>query len=155
MQIVSVEDNLHEMSNPIFLNIYIFGGYLEETLFEKKKKKKKKKNPWAICEFRNEFIQNWKGFLNSCFVSWIKSRSELLELKDILNKLHSDITFTVEYSNVQQPFLDVLVKQVGTKIETDICCKLTDSKQYLLFNSCHPKHNKTSFTYSLAQRSQL
>ena len=123
MQIVSVEDNLHEMSNPIFLNIYIFGGYLEETLFGKKKQKKKtnkQKNAWAICEFRNEFIQNWKRFLNNCFVSWIKSRSELLELKYMLNKLHSDITFTMEYSNVQQPFLDILVKRVGTKIETDM-----------------------------------
>ena len=48
----------------------------------------------------------------------------------------------MEYSNEQQPFLDVLVKRVGTKMETDIYYKPTDSKQYLLSNSCHPKHIK-------------
>ena len=58
----------------------------------------------------------------------------------------------MEYSNEQRPFLDVLVKRVGTKIETDIYYKPTDSKQYLLFNSCHPKHIKTSLPYSLARR---
>ena len=103
-------------------------------------------------EFGNEFIQNWKRFLDDCFIPWIKSSSELLELKDILNNLHADITFTMEYSNEQQPFLDVLIKRVGTKIETDIYYKPTDSKQYLLFNSYHPKHIKTSIPYSLARR---
>ena len=58
----------------------------------------------------------------------------------------------MEYSNVQQPFLDVLVKRENTKIETDIYYKPTDSKQYLLFNSCHPKHTKTSIPFSLARR---
>ena len=51
----------------------------------------------------------------------------------------------MEYSNEQQPFLDVLVKRVGTKIETDMYYKPIDRKQYLLFNSCHPKHIKTAF----------
>ena len=41
---------------------------------------------------------------------------------------------------------------MGTKIETDIIYIPTDSKQYLLFNSCHPKHMKTSIPYSLARR---
>ena len=58
----------------------------------------------------------------------------------------------MDYSNVQQPFLDVLVKRENTKIETDIYYKPTDSKQYLLFNSCHPKHTKTSIPFSLARR---
>ena len=40
----------------------------------------------------------------------------------------------------------------GTKIATDIYYKPTDSKQYLFFNSCHPKHTKTSIPFSLADR---
>ena len=52
-------------------------GYLEETLYENIKIR-------FGHEFGNEFIQNWKRFLDDCFVPWIKSRSELLELKDIL-----------------------------------------------------------------------
>ena len=39
------------------------------------------------------------------------SKSDLLELNNLLNNLHPDIKFTMEYSNVQQPFLDVLVKR--------------------------------------------
>ena len=126
---------------PVYATLVM--GYLEETLYEKIKIR-------FGHEFGNEFIQNWKRFLDDCFIPWIKSSSELPELKDILNNLHADITFTMEYSNEQQPFLDVLVKRVGTKIETDIYYKPTDSKQYLLFNSCHPKHIKTSIPYSLA-----
>ena len=60
--------------------------------------------------------------------------------KNMLNSLHSDIKFTAESSDKQLPFSDVLVKKEGFKIETDIYYKPTDSKQYLLFNSCHPKH---------------
>ena len=38
------------------------------------------------------------------------------------------------------------------KIETDIYYKPTDSKQYLLFNSCYPKHVATNIPYNLARR---
>ena len=48
--------------------------------------------------------------------------------------------------------MDVLVKRKNIKIETDIYYKPTDSKQFLLFNSCHPKHTKTSIPFSLARR---
>jgi hypothetical protein len=48
----------------------------------------------------------------------------------------------MENSIEKLPFLDVLVKLNGDQIETDIYYKPTDSKQYLLFNSCHPKHTK-------------
>ena len=52
-------------------------GYLEETLYEKLKIR-------FGHGFGNDFIQNWKRFLDDSFVPWIKSRSELLELKYIL-----------------------------------------------------------------------
>jgi hypothetical protein len=38
------------------------------------------------------------------------------------------------------------------KIDTDIFYKATDSKTYLPFNSCHPKHTKISIPFSLARR---
>ena len=44
------------------------------------------------------------------------------------------------------------MKKEGFKIENDIHYKPTDSKQYLLFNSCHPKHTRTSIPYLLARR---
>ena len=69
----------------------------------------------------------------------------------MLNSLHSDIKFTAECSDKQLPFLDVLVKKDGFKIETDIYYKPTDSKQYLLFNSYHPKYTRTGIPYWLAR----
>ena len=40
----------------------------------------------------------------------------------------------------------------GTKIVTDILYKPTDTKQYLVYESCHPKHTKNNIPYNLARR---
>ena len=50
------------------------------------------------------------------------------------------------------PFLDVLLLKPGNSIVTDIFHKVTDSQQYLSFNSCHPKHTKINIPFSLARR---
>ena len=49
-------------------------------------------------------------------------------------------------------YLDVLVKNRDGKIETDIYYKDTNSKQYLLFYSCHPRRTKKNIPYNLAHR---
>ena len=103
-------------------------------------------------EFGQNFQTNWKRFLDDCFVPWTKSVHELERLHSILNNLHTDIKFTLQYSNTEQSFLDVLVKSLNGKIETDIYYKDTDSKQYLLFQSCHPRHTKINIPYNLACR---
>ena len=38
------------------------------------------------------------------------------------------------------------------EIQTDIFYKPTDSKQYLLYTSCHPEHTRNSIPYNLARR---
>ena len=91
-------------------------------------------------EFRNYFVTNWKRFLDDCFIPWTKTVSDLESLHNILNNLYIDIKFTLQFSNTEQSFLDVLVKNRDGKIETDIYYKDTDSKQYLLFYLCHPRH---------------
>ena len=50
------------------------------------------------------------------------------------------------------PFLDCTIIKNGTDIKTDVFYKPTDSKAYLLFSSCHPKHTKISIPFSLARR---
>ena len=87
--------------------------------------------------------------LDDCFLLWFKSEDDLRKLHLMLNDLHEDINFTMETSNVELPFLDVKVKNVDGLIETDIFYKPTDSKLYLLFYSCHPKHIKTSIPFAL------
>ena len=128
---------------PVYSTLTI--GYLEELLYEQIK-----------TVFGNDlgdyFSQNWKRFLNDCFIPWTKSVKDLESLHNILNNLHTDIRFTLQYSNTEQAFLDVLVKNQDGKIETDIFYKETDSKQYLLFYSCHPRHTKVNIPYNLARR---
>ena len=70
----------------------------------------------------------------------------------MLNSLHKDIKLKIQTSCVQLPFLDILVMKEGTSVPTDIYYKATDSKQYLNFNSCHPKHTKINIPFSLARR---
>ena len=81
-----------------------------------------------------------------------KVRTRLKTLHEILNNLHNDISFTMQFSNVEQSFLDVLVQNKKGHIETDIFYKNTDSRQYLLFYSCHPRHTKFNIPYNLARR---
>ena len=120
-------------------------GFFEELLYDK---------VIAVIgnDFGNYFQMNWKRFLDDCLIPWTKSSTDLEILHNILNNLHSDIRFTLQFSNTEQSFLDVLVKNKVGKIETDIFYKETDSKQYLLFYSCHPKHTKTNIPYNLAGR---
>ena len=48
-----------------------------------------------------------------------------------------------------------MVKKTGSSIDTDIYFKSTDSQQYLIFDSCHPKHIKLSIPYSLTRRLRM
>ena len=86
---------------PVYANLTI--GYLEELLYEQIK-----------TVFGNDlgdyFSQNWKRFLDDCFIPWTKSVEDFETLHNILNNLHKDIRFTLQYCNTEQAFLDVLVK---------------------------------------------
>ena len=128
---------------PIYATLTI--EYLEVKLYEKV-------TEVFGDEFGNYFVTNWKRFLDDCFIPWTKTVSDLESLHNILNNLHIDIKFTLQFINTEQSFLDVLVKNRDGKIETDIYYKDTDSKQYLLFYSCHPRHTKINIPYNLARR---
>ena len=107
-------------------------AYLEVKLYERV-------NTEFGEEFTSYFKQYWKRFLDDCFIPWTRSETDLDKLHFILNSLHSDIKFTKEYSNKEQTFLDVFVKNEKGHIETDIYYnKETDSKQYLLFQFMPP-----------------
>ena len=96
------------------------------------------------------FTQNWKRYLDDCLIIWPGSEDSLKKLHSIINKIHRDIQFTLE----MLPFLDILIKKVNTEIETnrDIHYTPTDSKQYLLFKSCHPNHKTANLPYNLTRR---
>ena len=45
-----------------------------------------------------------------------------------------------------------MVLKNGKKLETNTYYKSTDSKQYLIYSSCHAKHTRNNIPYSLARR---
>ena len=128
---------------PVYATLAI--GFLEEKLYTAME------TVYDI-EYQQYLKKYWKRFLDDCFVPWTKSEDELKTFHSVLNNLHKDINFTLEYGFIEQPFLDVMVRNKAGKIETDIYYKETDSKQYLLFSSCHPRHTKINIPYNLARR---
>ena len=61
--------------------------------------------------------------------------------------------FTSEYSRETISFLDVQVTlREGRVLTTDLCCKPTDTHQFLHKKSCHPWHIKKAIPYSQALR---
>ena len=128
---------------PVYATLTI--GYLEEKLLNIIEKD-------YDADFQHFFKTYWKRFLDDCFIPWTKSEAELKAFHGILNNLHKDIKFTIQGSPNEQPFLDVMVQNKDGRLETDIYYKETDSKQYLLFTSCHPRHTKQSIPYNLARR---
>ena len=102
--------------------------------------------------FETYLIENWKRYLDDCFIIWNQDLNKLQEFKTLLNNIDDHIQFTMESSDKELPFLDILIIKNETTIETDIYFKPTDSKQYLLYTSCHPKHTKNNIPYNLARR---
>ena len=120
-------------------------GYLESILY------KKYEEEHGITK-ATELKENFKRFLDDCFILWDETEEELTQFHNLLNSLHSKIQFTVENSKEKLPFLDVLLFKEGNSLHTDIFYKQTDAHQYLDFRSCHPKHTKQNIPYSLARR---
>ena len=97
-------------------------------------------------------LKYWKRFFDDCFVPWTKSEEELIKFYSVLNNLHNDIRLTLEYNQNMQSFLDVNGPKQSMKSRTDIFFTEFDSKQYMLFSSCHRRHTKINISYNLAHR---
>lgn len=102
--------------------------------------------------FSKYIKEQWKRFLDDCFIIWTKNRDELNLFQNLLNNINPSIQFTMETDNNQLPFLDILVTKADNRITTDIYYKNTDTHQYLDFSSCHPSHTKRNIPFCLARR---
>ena len=120
-------------------------GFLEQSLYGRVTD--------ILGEEMGHYIHNnWKRFLDDCYINWPYGEEKLGVLHRILNSLNDNIQLTVETSCVELPFLDVMVKKEGTRLTTDIYYKPTDSFQYLPYTSSHPRHTKNNIPYNLARR---
>ena len=109
---------------PILANIFV--GFQERHLFDR---------------FPKPSI--YLHYVDDTFVSF-RSRSDALAFFDILNQLHSSLTFTIEEeNNGQLPFLDVLVERCDSSFITLVYRKPTFTGLYLNWHSFAPKSRET------------
>ena len=120
-------------------------GYLENELYSQVSNKMGE-------EIGHYVYTNWRRFLDDCYINWPYGEDKLKELHDILNSLDDSIKLTAKTSCEELPFLDVMIRKHNTHLTTDICYKPTDSFQYLLYTSSHPRHTKNNIPYNLARR---
>ena len=131
---------------PIFATLVL--AYLEEKMYTKSEEE-------FGSDFRQYLEANYKRFLDDCFLIFTRSEDQLTKFHNLLNDLHSSIKFTIEKSRTSLPFLDTLLIKENGQLQTDIYYKPTDSKQYLLYTSCHPKHTRNSIPYNLTRRLKM
>ena len=127
---------------PVWATLSI--GYLEETKLYPTIKR-------VFPQAADSIINSYGRFQDDTFIlnELGIDRNKIIE---IFNDLHQDLQFTMEHSNDELAFLDVIVYISKNKIETTIYHKPTDSFNYLNFNSNHPSHVKRNIPYCLARR---
>ena len=95
---------------------------------------------------------SWLRFIDDIDMKWGHGRDNLQTFLEEANNFHPTIKFTTETSNENHVFLDTNSTLIGDSIHVDLYSKPTDTHQYLLPTSCHPKHICRNIPYSLALR---
>ena len=90
----------------------------------------------------------WVRFIDDVFMIWTHGRSELEEFLRHLNNRTATISFTMEASDRSVSFLDTRVIKEQKVLFTDLYTKWTDTHDYLLYESAHPKACKDSIPHS-------
>ena len=103
--------------------------------------------------------ENFKLYLDDGFMILDETKLTADEFLRRLNDMDSRIKFTMETSNEEIPFLDVLIKMTPNvydaslkMFECDIYHKPTDAFNYFNFESCAPGHIPRNVPYNLARR---
>ena len=100
-------------------------------------------------------VSVWRGFL----FLWVLGMGYVILLWYSLSLPYNYFSFkhkiTIEKSRSRLSVSDTLVTIHNRQLHTDIYYKPTDSKQYLLYPSCHPKHTRNSIPYNLAIRLKM
>lgn len=103
-------------------------------------------------EISNAIVESWIRYIDDCWIIWESRFGDITDFHRILNDIHNDINFTIEFNKQELNFLDVRIYKEDNRIETDIHYKLTDSHNYLPYNSAHPKHVINNIPFCLANR---
>ena len=85
-------------------------------------------------------------------VKWKHGHENLETCLHEANSFHPTIRFSDEVPNEEHVYLETKYRLVGNAIDVNLYTKPTDTHQYLLPSSCHPKHCNRNVPYSLARR---
>ena len=94
----------------------------------------------------------WWRYIDDIFAIWDRGQECLDIFLQEINTFHTTIKFTANHSADTVSFLDTRVVFQNGSIHTDLYTKPTDTHQFLLPNSCHPRHCTTSIPYSQCLR---
>ena len=97
-------------------------------------------------------LENWCRFLDDCETPLDKTKIDPNRILQILISINPPIKFTVESSDRELPFLDIIFKRNDEKMWMDIYFKPTDTRRCLPFSSSHPTHCKKNIPYTLTRR---
>jgi len=89
-----------------------------------------------------------KRFIDDILILSSLSNTELDHFLSSYTSFYPSLTYTQETSDSSAHFLDITIKIDGNQIVTTLYTKPSNSKQYLLYNSCHPKNTLNSIPYS-------
>jgi hypothetical protein len=121
-------------------------GYLEIKLYNQL-------NDHYSSFIANKFINSYFRFLDDGFIIFDPNVICADNLLNMFNSLDATLNLKKKMEGDYVNFLDVTVSiNVDHTLTTDIYYKSTDTKQYLNYNSCHPRHTKNSLPYNLARR---
>ena len=125
---------------------------MKTHLDKRKDQSVKSENLYKLDHFSKPFL--WLRYLDDIFCLWTECVDKLKELFNYLDEFHPSIKFTMEYSEKQINFLDVLVTKFdsGEKLCSSLCTKPINRHQYLHATSCHRAVYKNSIAFGQAIR---
>ena len=95
---------------------------------------------------------NWHRFIDDIECKWNQPKEHVEAFMEFANSFHHSIKFTYEPSCTSNNFLDTKSTLKDECVQIDLHTKPTDSHQYLLPTSCHPKHITNNIPKGLAIR---
>ena len=100
---------------------------------------------WGV-EMRNYVPENGSRFLYDCEIRLDQKKVPQEKFLEMLNSINISIQYTMEKSETELPFLDILIKQ------DDLYRKPTDTRRYVPFSSNHPRQRKKNIPFTLVRR---
>ena len=120
-------------------------GYLEVQFYNTGELKQGK-------EFQEFILENWSRFLDDCQTQLDKSKVKPEELLATLNSVNRVIQFTMNFSEKEIPFPDILIRRGNSGISLDLHYIPRETQQCLPYSKSHPKHCLKNIPFIMARR---